>query len=147
MAGQRRKRPSPRLTNSSSASQSNITHRDRPIGPHWIPHHSRIASIVVKGTTARVYFPNRLLTIRQNLFISRHAADRDGQVTSHRPITGREMHSVSATLSAITAPSCNSRSRAVRISSCGTSSSFSARGPSSAVGRPQCPSSIASFNA
>ena len=38
-------------------------------------------------------------------------------------------------------------SSAVRMSSCGTSSSFSASGISSSVGKPQCPSSMASVSA
>src|SRR6187431_2985709 len=47
----------------------------------------------------------------------------------------------------MTAPSDNSRSRAVRISSGGTSSNFSASGTNSSVGNPQWPSSMASVRA
>jgi predicted transcriptional regulator len=58
-----------------------------------------------------------------------------------------DTHGVSPTWSATTVPSCSSRSSAVRMSSCGTSSSFSASGISSSVGKPQCPSSMASVRA
>src|SRR6516165_6767643 len=54
------------------------------------------------------------------------------------------MQGVSPTRSATTVPSCSSSSSAVRISCCGTSSSLSAKGTNSSVGKPQWPSSIAS---
>jgi class 3 adenylate cyclase len=59
----------------------------------------------------------------------------------------RNTQDVSPTLSAMTVPSVRSRSSAMRTSSTGTSSSFSASGTSSSVGKPQCPSSIASVSA
>ena len=72
---------------------------------------------------------------------------RSAMVRSARCRPARNTHGVSPTRSAITAPSCSSRSSAVRMSSFGTSRSLSASGTSSSVGRPQCPSSMASVNA
>ena len=57
------------------------------------------------------------------------------------------MHVVSPRLSATTVPSASSKSSAVRMRSAPTSSSASASGTRSAVGSPQCPSSIASVRA
>ena len=74
--------------------------------------------------------------------ISRSAMARSAR---YRP--ARNTHGVSPTLSAMTVPSDSSRSRAVRISSCGTSSNSSASGINSSVGKPQWPSSIASVRA
>ena len=74
--------------------------------------------------------------------ISRSAIERSARC---RP--ARNTQDVSPTLSAMTVPSVRSRSSAMRTSSAGTSSSFSASGTSSSVGKPQCPSSIASVSA
>ena len=72
---------------------------------------------------------------------------RSAMARSARWRPARKTQSVSPRRSAITVPSASSRSSAVRISSCGTSRSFSASGVSSAMGRPQWPSSIASVSA
>src|SRR5262249_25645428 len=64
-----------------------------------------------------------------------------------RPVEARKTQRLSPTVSAVTAPSANSRSRGARINSCGTSRSFSASGTRSSVGKPQWPSSIASVSA
>ena len=53
---------------------------------------------------------------------------RSAMVRSARCRPARNTHGVTSTWSAITVPSCSSRSSAVRISCCGTSSSFSASG-------------------
>ena len=73
--------------------------------------------------------------------------NRSAMVRSARCKPARNTHGVSPTWSAITVPSSSSSSRAVRMSSCETSSSFSASGTSSSAGKPQCPSSMASVSA
>jgi hypothetical protein len=62
---------------------------------------------------------------------------RSAIVRSARCRPARNTQGVSPTRSAITVPSCSSSSSAVRINCWGTSSSFSASGTSSSVGRPQ----------
>src|SRR6476646_902579 len=68
-------------------------------------------------------------------------------IRSARCSPARNTQRISPTLSAMTVPSDTSRSSAARTSSIGTSSSFSASGIKSSVGRPQCPSSMASVSA
>ena len=73
--------------------------------------------------------------------------NRSAMTRSARYRPARNTQGVSPRRSATTVPSCSSSSSAVRISSCGTSSSFSASVINSSIGKPQCPSSMASVSA